>query len=299
MQSRDLLTLSAVATLSVASLGAATLSSVSTAEAQQTIRFAVTDVAGLEDLQREFGAFRDTLAEVTGYGIDFLPVNSRTAAVEAMSAGQVDFVLTGPAEYVVFQHRTDAEVVVGWQRPDYFSQVVTLADGDIDTVDDLRGQSVAFGAVGSTSQHLGPAQALADQGLAYDEDYEAEIISRNVAVEAMIRGDIAAVGMNFSHLQRIRAAFPDTAFFVVARGRDLPNDVLIVSPEVDEAVVDTVRTAFLEHEADLLAAVITGEDNQKYSGGHFLTSIDDSDYNYVRSMYATIGVDQFAEFVGD
>ena len=269
------------------------------ANAAETARFAVTDVEGLENLQREFGAFKKVLAEVTGYDIEFRAVNSRTAAVEAMRAGQVDFVLTGPAEYVVFQDRSDARVVIGWQRPDYFAQVVVMADGPIKSVQDIKGKKVAFGSVGSTSQHLGPAQALADLGLQYNVDYEPQIISRNVAVEALIRGDVAAVGMNHGHLQRIRDKMPDQAFTVVARGRDLPNDLLIASPKVSEKMFETVRGAFIEHQPKLLAAVLTGEDNQKYKGGHFLKSIDDKDYEYVRSMYRTIGVQTFAKFVGD
>jgi len=267
--------------------------------AAETIRFAVTDIEGLENLQREFGSFREKLAKHTGYEVDFSPVNSRTAAVEAMRADQVDFVLTGPAEYVVFKARTDARVVVGWQRPNYFAQIVTMAEGPIKSIDDIKGKKVSFGSVGSTSQHLGPAQALADVGLKYGADYDPQIISRNVAVEALIRGDLAAVGMNFGHLEKIRAKFPDQAFTVVARGRDLPNDVLIASPKVSDKVFNTVRNAFLEHGGDLMAGVLTGDDNQKYKGGFFLTSIQDGDYNYVRSMYQTIGVDSFNQFVGD
>ncbi len=277
---------------------AAALFASATASAE-TVRFAVTDIAGLEDLQREFGAFRDALAEATGLEIEFVPVNSRTAAVEAMRADQVDFVLTGPAEYVVFREVTDAEVVIGWQRPDYFAQIVTLADGPYRSVDALQGETVTFGSVGSTSQHLGPAQALADLGLLYGEDYEPQIISRNVAVEALIRGDIAAVGMNFTHLRRIREAFPDVAFTVVARGRDLPNDILVVDPEVPDEVVETVRTAFIEQQDLLMDGVLQGEDNQKYMGGSFLASVSDADYDYVRSMYQTIGIDDFSQFVGD
>jgi phosphonate transport system substrate-binding protein len=267
--------------------------------AAETVRMAVTDIAGMEDLQREFGAFQEALAEATGYEVELFPVNSRTAAVEAMRADQLDFVLTGPAEYVVFQTLTDAEVVVGWQRPDYFAQIVTLADGPVQSVEDLRGETVSFGDVGSTSQHLAPAQVLADYGLMYGEDYEPVIINRNVAVEALIRGDIAAIGMNFDHLRRIREAFPETAFQVVARGRDLPNDVLIVAPDVPDEVVETVRNAFIEHQDALMAAVLEGTDNRKYEGGHFLPSISDEDYEYVRSMYRTIGVPQFSEFVGE
>lgn len=272
---------------------------VTNAASAETIRFAVTDIEGLENLQREFGEFREKLEKHTGYEVDFFPVNSRTAAVEAMRADQVDFVLTGPAEYVVFKTRTDAKVVVGWQRPNYFAQLVTMAEGPIKTVEDIKGKKVSFGSVGSTSQHLGPAQALADVGLMYGKDYDAQIISRNVAIEALIRGDLAAVGMNHGHLEKIRKKFPDQAFTVVARGRDLPNDILIASPRVSEEVFNTVRSAFIEHGEDLMSAVLTGDDNQKYSGGFFLTAIKDADYNYVRSMYQTIGVDSFNQFVGD
>jgi phosphonate transport system substrate-binding protein len=262
-------------------------------------KLVVTDVEGLEALQQEFGAFEAELEKITGLDFELFPVSSRTAAVEAMNSGQADFVLTGPAEYVVIKELTDPVIVVGWQRPDYFAQIVALADGNVSSVEDLKGKIVTFGSVGSTSQHLGPAQALADLGLDYGADYDAQIIKRNVAVEALIRGDVAAVGMNFSHLSRIRKAFPDTAFTVIARGRDLPNDILIARKDVDADALEKVRSAFLDSGKDLMAAVLQGEDNMKYEGGFFLTSIDDADYDYVRSMYRTIGVDGFNSFVGD
>ena len=277
---------------------AATVLAFATPAAAETVRFAVTDIEGLEALQQEFGAFEEALEAASGLDIDLFPVNSRTAAVEAINAGQVEFVLTGPAEYVVIKELTDAQIVVAWQRPDYFAQIVVTADGPIRDVGDLRGQTVTFGSVGSTSQHLGPAQVLADFGLGYGTDYDPQIISRNVAVEALIRGDVAAVGMNRSHLQRIRDAFPETAFTVVARGRDLPNDILVARSDLSEDVVAQVRDAFLNDGEALMAAVLQGEDNQKYEGGFFLTDIDDADYDYVRAMYGTIGVDTNA-FVGN
>jgi len=254
------------------------------------VRFAVTDIEGLETLQQEFGAFEEALEKSSGLEIELFPVSSRTAAVEALNSGKVELVLTGPAEYVVMKELADPKIVVGWQRPNYYAQIVTLTDGPIDNVSDLKGKTVTFGSVGSTSQHLGPSQVLADFGLGYNSDYKAQIISRNVAVEALIRGDIHAVGMNEGHLRRIRAAFPDVAFSVVARGRDLPNDILVARRDADPAMVEKVREAFLNDGKDLMAAVIKGEDNKKYEGGFFLTSIEDSNHDYVRSMYNTIGV---------
>ena len=265
----------------------------------ETIRFAVTDVEGMEQLQREYGAFVQELEKVTGHKIEFSPVSNRTAAVEAMRAKQVDFVLTGPAEYVIFRKLTDAKPVVSWQRPDYFAQIVVMADGPIKSMADLKGKKVAFGEVGSTSQHLGPAQVLADAGLTYNSGYTAEIIKRNVAIEAMIRGDVQAVGMNLTHLRSVREKFPDAKFAVVGRGPDLPNDILIVASNVPESVIESVKKAFTEKGVELMTGVLQGEDTKKYEGGHFLASVEDKDYEPVRMMYATIGVPQFSGFLGE
>lgn len=124
-------------------------------------------------------------------------------------------------------------------------------------------------------------------------------MNRNVGLEALIRGDIAAVGMNFTHLKKAEAAYPEVAFRVIARGRDLPNDVLLAGAHVPKEVVETLRTAFAEHQEALMKAMLVGDDNQKFKGGRFLPTISDADYDYVRSMYATIGFPEFSDFVGD
>ncbi len=266
--------------------------------AAEPIKFAVTDVEGLEALQQEFAAFEAALEDKTGLDIELFPVSSRTSAVEALNQGKVDLVLTGPAEYVVIKELSSAQIVVAWQRPNYYAQIVTMSEGDIKSVSDLKGKIVTFGSVGSTSQHLGPAQVLSDFGLAYASDYQPQIISRNVAIEALIRGDVQAVGMNEGHLRRIREAFPDQSFTVIARGRDLPNDILVARKDMDADDLGKIANAFVNDSAELMAAVTKGEDNKKYEGGFFLTKVNDADYDYVREMYKTIGVDTSA-FVGE
>lgn len=280
---------------SLALAGAIAFAGSASAEA---IKFAVTDIEGLETLQQEFGAFEKALEGATGLEVDLFPVSSRTAAVEAMKSNQVDFVLTGPAEYVVIKELAKAQIVTAWQRPEYYAQIVVATEGPIKSVQDLKGKTVTFGSVGSTSQHLGPSQVLADFGLRYGTDYNAQIISRNVAVEALLRGDVQAVGMNRSHLAKIRKAFPDKSFTVVARGRDLPNDILVARYGVSKSAFDKVKSAFVDNGDTLMAAVLKGDDNKKYTGGFFLSKVNDADYDYVRYMYKTIGVDTSA-FVGD
>lgn len=267
--------------------------------AQETIRFAVTDIDGMESLQREMGPFKEAFEAASGLKVDFFPVSGRTVAVEAMAADQVDFVLTGPAEYVVFNARLDAQPVVTWVRPDYYSTVVVLEDSAVKTPADLKGQMISFGEIGSTSQHLGPVDLLAAAGLAYAVDYQPVFLNRNVAVEALIKGEIGGIGLNRTHIDSITEKFPDQKFRVLLKGEQLPDDILLASAKVAPEVVETVRKTFADHGVEILTALTSTEENAKYIGGKFNPSVTDADYDVVRKMFEKIGITEFTEFVGE
>lgn len=262
--------------------------------AQAEIKFAVTDVAGLESLQTEFGPFKKELEKALGEKIAFFPVNGRNAAVEALKNEKVDYVLTGPAEYVVFKEKAGAVPVVGWERPDYFSQIIVPSSSKIRNVNDLRGKKIAFGDIGSTSTHLGPVGLLSQAGIK-PSDYKPLNLHRNVSVEAMKRGDVDAVGMNFGHLHKVRKAFPKDSFRVVARGADLPHDVWVAGKHISKENVAKIKKAFLDNQDALLKAVLSIEENDKYTGGHFIPTVTDSDYDEVRNMYTVLGM-KFTKF---
>lgn len=273
--------------------------SATAAAAQDTIRFAVTDIDGMEALQKEMGPFKDAFEAASGLKVEFFPVSGRTVAVEAMAAGQIDFVLTGPAEYVVFNARLNAQPVVTWNRPDYYANLVVLDGSTVKSATDLKDQKISFGEIGSTSQHLSPATILAGAGLVYGTDYEPVFLKRNVAMEALIAGDIAAIGLNKTHIDQITEKFPDQKLRVLLKGDELPNDVLLASATVKPEVVEAVRKTFTEHGAELLAAITTSEENQKYIGGSFTATVTDADYDGVRKMFENVGITEFTQFVGE
>ncbi len=284
--------------LALAALAA--IASPAHAQAPAELRFAVTDVVGLENLQREWGPFQKALEARTGLKISFFAVTNRTAAVEAMNAKRVDLVFTGPAEYVVFRTRTNAVPVIALQRTDYYANVVVRADSGITEVSELKGKKVAFGSIGSTSRHLGPMQVLADQGLNPREDFQITHVSANVGFEALKRGDIAAMGMNYTDFQRLVERDPATPYFVIARGRDLPLDLILAGAHVEASVVERLRKGIADNAAEMTKAILAGEgENVKFKGMSWVPSIRDADYNYVRKMYRTIGQTQFGEFVGN
>lgn len=262
---------------------------------------AVTDVEGMERLQLEWGPFKSALEAATGDSFAFFPVNSRTAAAEALRGETVDFVISGPAEYVVINKLTNATPLIGMGRPDYHCTIVVRADSGINLPTDLKGKKVAFGDIGSTSNMLCPMQLLADYGVDPVNDIEKTHTSRNIAFEALKNGDIDALGMNagtFVGVRNGQTDLPYGFFRMIARSGDLPNDMLMVGAHVPQETAMKVRDAILANKAQVIAGITAHEENDKYLGMD-LVAIEDSAYDYVRSMYANAGYPQFDNFIGE
>jgi phosphonate transport system substrate-binding protein len=258
----------------------------------ETLRMAVTDLQGLEELQREFGAFSAELEKAVGTKIELFPVADRTAAAAAIAGDQVDLVFTGPAEYIVLRERTNVEPVIAIRRADYRSCVYVPAESPVKTLADLRGKTVGMSDIGSTSGHLGPSQLFLDAGVDPLEEIEIQTVGDAVH-QALERGDVDAVGVG-CHDRDEYIAGKEDEFRTIVEGPSLPPDVVVAAPSLSDAAQAAVRKGFEQNWPVLLKAMLDGKDNAKYENAE-LVGVSDSDYDVVRSMYQAIGVkpDQF------
>ena len=260
----------------------------------ETLRMAVTDLQGLEELQREFGAFSAELEKAVGTKIELFPVSDRTAAAAALAGKQVDLVFTGPAEYIVLRERAHVEPVVAIKRADYRSCVYVAADSPVKELSDLRGKTVGMSDIGSTSGHLGPSQLFLDAGIDPLEEIEIKTVGDAVH-QALERGDVDAVGVG-CHDRDEYIAGKEDEFRTIVEGPSLPPDVVVAAPGLSDAAQAAVRKGFEQNWPVLLKAMLDGKDNAKYENAELVT-VSDDDYDVVRSMYRAIGVEA-DEFVG-
>jgi phosphonate transport system substrate-binding protein len=296
MSARGLIA-SAMAVLTAAAVTVGCSSDSSDTGQADTVRLAVTDLKGLEELQREFGAFEEEFEKQSGLKVDFFAVNDRTAAAAALQADRVDVVFTGPAEYVVIHEKTGAQPIVAIERDGYHSTIYTKADSGITALDQLRGKKVAMSDVGSTSGHLGPSQMLVDAGLKPGTDVETLTVGDTVH-ESLKRGDVDAVGIGYHDYEEFMAEDDPAQYRVIAEGPILPPDLLMGREGLDEQTVTTIRDTFNEHFDVLLPAMLEGKDNAKYENAK-LVNVTDKDYDEVRSMYQAVGVNDYSQFLGD
>lgn len=271
----------------------------SAASQPETLRLAVTDVQGLEELQRDYGAFRGELEATLGRKVEFFPVADRAAAAVALQSEQVDIVFTGPAEYVVINARTEAVPFLAITRPNYFAAIAVRADSGITSAEQLKGQKLSMSDIGSTSGHLGPAKILVDQGLDPQQDLEVLMLGDG-ELQALKNGDVVAWGGSYIDYERFLEAegAQESDYPIILRGEMLPSDVMVASKTLDPALVEEIRDKMLANQEALVAAITSVDANEKFVGSE-LVPVDDSDYDPVREAYRAIGVDEFTEFVGE
>ena len=263
------------------------------------LRFAVTDVQGLEELQRDFEPFRDALAEALGKEIEFFPVADRTAAAVALQSDQVDIVLTGPAEYVVMKAKTDAVPFIAITRPNYRSVIAVHKESKISSLGDLKDKTIAMSDLGSTSGQLGPTKILVDAGLQPEKDIEIKMLG-DTDLQAFKNKDVDAWGGSALDYERFMQAksLKSEDYPIVETGDLLPSDVFIASNELEPSYVNQIRDNMVANQDKLIGGIVAVESNAKYKGSE-LVEAKDSDYDPIREAYQAIGVDDFTEFVGD
>ncbi|MEM1310015.1 MAG: PhnD/SsuA/transferrin family substrate-binding protein [Cyanobacteria bacterium P01_H01_bin.153] len=251
------------------------------------LRFAVTDVQGLESLEADYGPFRAALESLLDLPIEFFPVENLVAATPALLSGKVDLVFAGPSEYLILRARAAAEPIVAVTRPDYYSVMVVKADSDLQALPDLKGKTIAMRAEGSTASHIWSTKLLMDAGLTL-EDFQIEMLGDG-GLEALLAGNVDAwTDANARVTRFIEAAGVENQVRSLIQGEELPNDVFVARSTLNADFVQEVQMRMIDAQAQLLEALVAAPANSKYQQSAFVTAADAS-YDDLRAAYRAIG----------
>ncbi|MBD2356667.1 phosphate/phosphite/phosphonate ABC transporter substrate-binding protein [Tolypothrix sp. FACHB-123] len=257
------------------------------------LKFAVTDINGLENLQSDFGEFRNTLEEILNIKIEFFPVENPTAAAPALLSGLVDIVFAGPSEYLILNSRAKAIPIIAIQRINYHSIFVVRANSKIKSLSQLKGKTIAMRKIGSTSGHLAPTKLLMDAGLNPKTDVKIVMLDDQGA-QALKKGQVDAWATASDRYKNIleKEGLLEKDFSIIFTGPLLPSDVFVVKNQLSPNFIVDIRQRMLDNQEKLLQSILTSKANQKYKGGKF-TPADDADYNMIREVYQKIGQGTF------
>lgn len=288
---RDFLTYSALFLSGCTATKIANFSSSSTLSSNRPteLKFAVTDVSGLEELKQHFEPFRQSLERILEIPIAFYPVPNYSAAAPALLANELDLALAGPSEYLLLRGRAQAEPVVKFTRPDYYSMLMVRSDSEITSVADLKGQAIAMRTEGSTAGHIFPMKLLMDAGV-NPEDVQIKMLGKE-GVNALAAGEVAAWAASYIHyVELVKNQGLDQDITILAEGELLPSDVFVANPSLGPSFIQELQSTLLTHQETLLTALASTTANQKYQTSSMAVA-QDSDYDTMRSIYRVVGLE--------
>ncbi|MDJ0715055.1 MAG: phosphate/phosphite/phosphonate ABC transporter substrate-binding protein [Prochloraceae cyanobacterium] len=262
------------------------------------LRFAVTDASGLEELEQNYGKFKDDLQEVLKTDVEFYPVVNYTAATPALLQNQVDLVLAGPSEYVILHSRAKAIPVIALTRLRYRSVIAVRADSGIKSLAQLKGKTIVVTNLASTASHLGSMQLLIEAGLNPQSDLKVVVLDDKThgkqALEALKNGEVDAWGVVIYRYEKYLQdrGLSQKDFPAIARGKLLPNDVFIANSQLTPQFIHTMRSQMLANQDKLMEGIIAAE--SKFKGGS-LVAANDSDYDMIRQVYRAIGQGEYID----
>ena len=223
-----------------------------------------------------------------------------TGVVEALRANKLDIAFLTPASYVLAKVEAHVKVVLKShrrERPYYYAAIITHVDSGIETLEDLRDKTFAFGDPLSTSGHIFPRKMFEEKGINPVKDFKKVIFSggHDATVLAVLnhKVDAGATFANFpdgkdaAWTQYLKDPEEQKKIRAIAYSEPIPSDNLVVNANLDPRLTRKITKIFLDLSKDPAGKKML-RDLYKIDG--FIPATD-RDYDSVREAFKIAGID--------
>lgn len=255
----------------------------------ETLRFAITDADGEEQLKRDYQAFRSTLEEILACKIEFYPVENYVAAAPAMLTGNLDLAWAGPLEYLILQARAKAIPLVALKRPHFRTSISVRGDRGIKTVADLKGKTIEINEIGSTGSHIGTVKLLLEAGLNPKTDVTFTASDENT-LSKVVSGEVDALGRPEHRYKAIlqQEGLSAIDYPTIAIGEPIPGDVFMVNSLFEPEIVEEMRSRLLANNEQLMAAIWSVEELKIRFKDSFFEPVNQAEYDEIGDILQAI-----------
>lgn len=262
MKTRSLLGFSALSLVSILALtGCGGSASAGNAEAD-VIRIATLPAGDDPTAVNPIEALGELITAETGMVVEIIDAPDYLGVVEAVRADHVDIALMSAFPSALAVNTGDVDALMTWPgSPEPVSKCYVLADTPIDSVEELKGATVAFADPGSSSGFFMPVHLLDSVGLKRDVDYEAMFTGGHDRSAIAVKEGQVDAACTATMLTKMTGTdyFPFEEGEVRFIGESLPMDVSMaviasqgMSDEKRGALLTALPKVFSEENADVL-----------------------------------------------
>ncbi len=225
----------------------------------------------------------DYLTETTGHRFELKLKRSYEDTVVSLGKGETDVAILGPLTYLEAHARYGAVCILRplTQKKEafYHAVIITKRDSSIRRLSDLKGKSIAFAALKSTSGNLLPRYLLAEAGIHLKDlemyrnfDYHETVIKR------VLSGEYGAGAVRDS----VAKKYMPLGIRIIARSDPIPTGPVVVGPRTSYIEAEMIKSALININKTEKGRQVLKKLDPEFWGG--FVEARDSDYQGIRNL---------------
>lgn len=217
------------------------------------LRFSVHPYDNPSRLVARFTPLCDYLSVYLGRPVKLEIARSYEDQIQSIATGKADLAYMGPTPFLRAQDHylkssqqrlqaLVAEVRAG--SASYRSVLVVRGDSTINSLDAIRGHTIALGSPHSFGSHYVPRVILGNAGLAFSDLKDFAYLGRHERVAlSVLHGDFDVGGLRLDVAERYMNREPGLR--VLANSPPLPPHLIVARPGLDDGLATRIRLALL------------------------------------------------------
>lgn len=266
------------------------------------IRIMLTPSTDAQAIIRDGEVLARYITQRTGLHVTVAVPNFYITVVEAFCTNRADIAIMNTFSYLLAHKKYGANAVMRVARRygelSYRGEFIVHAESGIESIDQLRGKSIAYVDPSSTSGYIYPKDMLRKRGITPRQEMFAyghnqvvtKVYTRDVDAGAVFysRPD-TVTGEQLDARTKIKTEHPDVfqKVRVIGLTEEIPNDPVVARKGLDRSIISRICEALLSFQQTddgkkALMTIASVEGFQRTS---------DAAYNDVRTLVASYGVD--------
>lgn len=202
--------------------------------------------------------------------------------IQAIGKDQVDLAYMGPASYVTLVNQYGIKPSLARiemdGKPTFHGYIVTRSDSAINSLEDLKGQSFAFGDPKSTMSYVVPHFMLTQAGVITHDSSEHAFLGSHINVAlAVLSGDYAAGAIKPAVFRK----FESKGLRIIAVSPEISEHVFVSRTGLSEETVNELRKAMFTASGSEQGVAALKAIKNSATG---LIPVQDGDYDNLRTI---------------
>ncbi len=242
----------------------------------------------------QFAKFMDYLGRKTGCKVELYVADDYEGIISKMKQGEIDIAWFGPFSYIMAAETAGARAFAIDDNiktgTSYHSVFIVHPASNINSIKEIKGQTLSFVDKASTSGYLIPQVIMKRQGIDIDRDFaKIEFLgSHDAAILAVKKQQIgvAAVADNILFRLQEKGVVGEKDFKIIGSSPPIPSNVWAYRGGLPAELSAKVRQAFLD---------VAQEDKEALGmyGKDFVTGFlpaEDKQYDIIRDTAKELGI---------